>query len=140
MRRKKTRQARPVLAPSKPTVTRQVLSSSEASLTHEVEYIISKAQEHDSRVVRFGGLILFSTETGDAWILDFEDGLALCLARDGDREDFYIAETEKRFEIEWKAEYKIEGNLFTVVTKDGRIRSIFGYPTKQIINLAKEKV
>ncbi|MCX7048688.1 MAG: hypothetical protein NTX50_24770 [Candidatus Sumerlaeota bacterium] len=138
MRRKKTPQARPVLPPAKPSVARQLLSPSEASLTHEIEYIISKAQEHDSRVVRFGGLILFSTETGDAWILDIEDGLALCLAREGDREDFYIAETEKRFEIEWKAEYKIEGDLFIVVSKDGRIRSIFGYPVQQIMNLVKE--
>src|SRR5260370_42014771 len=53
-------------------------------LAEEVRYIQNKAAEHDGRVVSFGQLILFSTDTGDAWLLDVSDQLAAPLARDGD--------------------------------------------------------
>ena len=55
-------------------------------LTDEVRYILRPAAEHDGRVVTIGPLVLFSTETGDAWLLDPSDQLAARLARDGDPE------------------------------------------------------
>src|SRR5215831_14306986 len=36
------------------------------------------------RIVTIGQLLLFSTETGDAWLLDPADRLAARLARDGE--------------------------------------------------------
>jgi hypothetical protein len=45
-------------------------------LADEVRYIQNKAAEHDGRVVTLGQLILFSTDTGDAWLLDVPDQLA----------------------------------------------------------------
>jgi hypothetical protein len=45
-------------------------------LADEVRYIQNKAAEHDGRVVSLGPLILFSTDTGDAWLLDVADQLA----------------------------------------------------------------
>jgi hypothetical protein len=55
-------------------------------LADEVRYIQRCAARHDGRIVTIGQLILilFSTETGDAWLLDKDDGLAAPLARDGD--------------------------------------------------------
>ena len=55
-------------------------------LADEVRYIQNKAAEHDGRVVSLGQLVLFSTDTGDAWLLDVSDQLAAPLARDGDPE------------------------------------------------------
>jgi hypothetical protein len=49
----------------------------------EVRYIQRRAAGHDGRVVTIGQLFLFSTETGDAWLLDPADQLAAQLARDG---------------------------------------------------------
>ena len=43
-----------------------------------------RAAEHDGRFVTVGSLALFSTDTGNAWLLDPEDHLAARLARDGD--------------------------------------------------------
>src|SRR5262249_61433202 len=54
----------------------------------------------DGRIVTLGQLIFFSTETGDAWLLDWEDGLAARLAWDGDPEPIHIEETEANFSIE----------------------------------------
>jgi hypothetical protein len=52
-------------------------------LADEVRYILRRAAAHDGRVVTIGPLVLFSTEAGDAWLLDPSDQLAARLARDG---------------------------------------------------------
>jgi hypothetical protein len=61
-------------------------------LADEVRYILGRAAEHDGRVITIGQIILFSTGTGDAWLLDPSDQLAAQLARDGDPEPFHIEE------------------------------------------------
>ena len=45
-------------------------------LADEVRYIQRRAADYDSRIVTIGQLILFSTKTGDAWLLDPADGEA----------------------------------------------------------------
>jgi len=113
---------------------RQILSGEEVSVNKEADYIIKKAQSYDSRVVGLGSLVFFSTRTGDAWILDTVDRFALCLARDGERQNFSILETPTNFQIAWEAQYLINGETFTVTTKDGRVRTVLGYPTSEIEN------
>lgn len=89
-------------------------------LADEVRYIQTKAADHDSRVVAIGQLVLFSTDTGDAWLLDVTDQLAAPLARDGDPEP-------------WKGHYRIDGPAFIYTDRDsGRIRTVLGYPTQKI--------
>ena len=65
-------------------------------LADEVRYIQRRAAEHDSRIVAVGQLVLFSTATGDAWLLDRSDLLAVRLARDGEVEPVHIEDTELR--------------------------------------------
>jgi hypothetical protein len=102
-------------------------------LADEVRYIQNKAAEHDGRVVRLGQLVLFSTDTGDAWLLDVTDQLAAPLARDGDPEPIHLEQTDTSFAIGWKGHYRIEGTAFIYADRDsGRVRTIFGYPTQTI--------
>ena len=61
-----------------PRTQAQILSREQISISREINYIISRAKNSDTRLVTLGTLVLFSTETGDAWLLDSEDGLALC--------------------------------------------------------------
>jgi hypothetical protein len=42
-------------------------------LANEVRYIQRRVADHDSRILTIGQLVLFSTETGDAWLLDPAD-------------------------------------------------------------------
>ena len=70
--------------------------------------IFSVKRQH-GRVVTVGQLILFSTETGDAWLLDPTDRLAARLARDGEGEPIHIEETDTTFAIGWTGRYRIEG-------------------------------
>jgi len=116
----------------------RILSCEKISINREANYVIEKAQVHDSRVVSLGGLVFFSTQTGDAWILDPEDLFAVCLAQDGERQNFSILETPTKFQIAWEAQYFIDGEGFTVASKDGRVRTIFGYPTREIENTIRK--
>ena len=109
-------------------------------LADEVRYIQRRAADHDGRVITIGQLILFSTETGDAWLLDPTDRLAARLARDGDPEPIHIEETDTTFAIDWKGHYRIEGPAFVYVDRDtGRTSAILGYPTQKLQNLALER-
>ncbi len=48
----------------------RAIEAKDFRLADEVNYIQCRAAKHDGRVVTVGPLILFSTDTGDAWLLD----------------------------------------------------------------------
>ena len=113
--------------------SQRIVEGASLRLTDEVRYIIRSAAANDGRVVTIGQLTLFSTETGDAWIIDRDDHLALRLARDGDHEPFHIEETDTSFAIDWKGHYRIEGAAFVYSDRDtGRTTAILGYPTDKL--------
>ena len=102
-------------------------------LADEVSYIRRRAAEREARIVMFGPLALFSTKTGDAWLLDTVDHLAAWLARNGDPEPTQVEDTETTFAIGWKGQYRIEGAAFVYTDGDtGRTTSILGYPTQKL--------
>lgn len=103
-------------------------------LADEVRYIQRRAANHDGRVVSFGQVLLFSTDTGDAWLLDRSDRLAARLAHDGEPEPVHIEETDTSFAIGWKGHYRINGPAFVYSDREtGRVATILGYPTEQIL-------
>jgi len=105
-------------------------------LADEVRYIQRRAADHTGRVISIGQLILFSSKSGDAWLLDPSDQLAARLARDGDPEPIHIDETDTTFAIGWKGRFRIEGPAFIYVDRDtGRISTILGYPTHQLTHI-----
>jgi hypothetical protein len=106
-------------------------------LADEVRYIQRRAARHDGRIVSIGQLVLFATETGDAWLLDPSEQLASRLARDGDPEPIHIEETDATLAIGWKGHYRIEGAAFIYVHRDsGRVTTTLGYPTHKLIQMA----
>ena len=112
---------------------KQWVEGKDFRLADEVRYIQSKAAAHDGRIVTLGQLVLFSTDSGDAWLLDVTDQLAAPLARDGDPEPIHLEETDTSFAIGWKGHYHIEGIAFIYADRDsGRVRAIFGYPIQKI--------
>jgi hypothetical protein len=106
-------------------------------LADEVRYIQRRAARHDGRIVSIGQLVLFATETGDAWLLDPSEQLAARLAHDGDPEPIHIEETDATLAIGWKGHYRIEGAAFIYVHRDsGRVTTTLGYPTHKLIQMA----
>jgi hypothetical protein len=124
-KRKKSKTSRP---------KKKKLNREQISIIGESNYIINRAQNYEFRVVSLGSLIFFSTETGDAWLLDYKDSLALCLAKAGEKQPFRIVETPEKFAVEWNANYQIEEDKFVVLQKAGQVRTILGYPTEEILN------
>ena len=112
-------------------------SRGKPDIGREVADIVARAQSGVARVVGLGPLILFSTETGDAWLLDWEDERALCLARGGVRQQVNITDTESQFAIEWASGYRIDGDVMTFEHDSGRVASVQGYPTAVIMQTAR---
>jgi hypothetical protein len=105
-------------------------------LADEVRYIQGRAADYDGRIVSIGQLVVFSTETGDAWLLDPTDRLATRLARNGESEPIHIEETDTTFAIGWKGRYRIDGPAFIYSDQDtGRVATILGYPTDKLSQL-----
>jgi hypothetical protein len=66
-------------------------------------------------------------------LLDWEDGLAAQLARDGESEPIHIEETDANFSIDWKGHYRIDGAAFIFVDRNtSATRAILGYPTSKL--------
>lgn len=105
-------------------------------LADEVRYIQRRAADHDGRIVTIGQLVLFSTDTGDAWLLDPSDQLAARLARDGDPEPIRIEENDTAFAIDWKGRYRIDGSAFVYIDREtGNLTTVHGYPTHKLRTL-----
>jgi hypothetical protein len=95
--------------------------------------IFSVEQPITTAASSLGQLILFSTKTGDAWLLDPADRLAARLARDAESEPIHIEETDSTFAIGWKGRYRIEGQAFVYSHDDtGRVATMHGYPTAKL--------
>lgn len=105
----------------------------EVSITGEAEYIVARAMAEDARIVSLPPLVFFSTATGDAWILDADDSLAVQLVGAKTRLPFVITETPGRFAIEWPGSFRIDHDTMIFTDKAGKARSIAGYPSQQIV-------
>src|SRR5271163_131178 len=55
---------------------RQIVEGASFRLADEVRHIQRRAADHNGCIVTIGQLVLFATETGDAWLLDRSDLLA----------------------------------------------------------------
>ncbi|SAL07192.1 hypothetical protein AWB78_08465 [Caballeronia calidae] len=115
------------------------LSRDSLHLAKEVRSIQRRAADHDGRIVTIGPLVFFSTETGDAWMLEPAGHLASRLATDGDPLPVHIEETETRYAIGWQGRYRIEGQMF--IYEDNcshRLTAIQGYPVQRLLHAIDE--
>lgn len=116
----------------KPQSKPLVQNPKHSSISQEINTIIQLSHQREARLLSLGRLVFFSTQTGDAWILDPDEGRARCLSLDGEKQPFTINETPTDFSIDWDSEYRIKGRLFTVLEYSGSVRTILGYPTLQL--------
>jgi hypothetical protein len=105
-------------------------------LADEIRYIQQRAAARDGRVVNADQLLLFSTESGDAWLLNPAHHLAARLARDGDPESISFEETDTSFNIAWPGNYRIDGLAFVYTDRHTRrVSTILGYPTHLLASI-----
>jgi len=109
------------------------LSRAEVWILAEADYIVARAAAGEGRVVSLEPLVFFSTTTGDAWLLDAQDSLALCLAREAAQLPVTITgETPERFAIEWGGTFQIKGDVMTFADNEGGVPTISRYPIREI--------
>ena len=92
-----------------------------------VETTVSKALNGEPSLSVVGNFIFLSTITGEGWMLDHRDNLALRLANAYERQDFQIMEEEKQFLVEWQERFSIQGNTF-VATIGDKQSVFYDYP------------
>jgi hypothetical protein len=116
-----------------------VAPAREANYTGEARAVQTAAAQRSTHVVRVEQIVFFSTYTGDAWMLDAKDRSAACLARDGEPLPIPIVEeSSASLSVQWKAEYRIDGDAFTVSELDGgSSHTMVGYPTAEIERLVE---
>ncbi len=115
-----------------PHTTSRCKAAKNVCIQQEVNTIVQLALGREARIITLGKLLLFSTETGDAWMLNPADGLSLCLVRDGEKQPVVINETSSSLGIEWNSGYRIKGNIFMAMEHSGQMYSIMGYPIREI--------
>jgi hypothetical protein len=105
-----------------------------------IRHIQERAAEHDPWIRILRGLVLFSTESGDAWVLDTDDQTANRIAVDGVPRTVYIYETDKDFAINWQGHYRIDDEVFVYADHTtGRVVSILGYPDDFLQEILKQQ-
>lgn len=101
-------------------------------LSEEISSLVARCARGEGVVIGLGDFVLFSTTTGDAWLLEaFSDG-ALNLMRDYEPADYWIGEDGERVEVEWQGSYQLRGADFITDALPGAPRMVRGYPTEAI--------
>jgi hypothetical protein len=101
-------------------------------LSEEISSLLARCARGEGVVIGLGGFVLFSTTTGDAWLIEAFSNGALNLMRDYQPADYRIAEDDQRVEVEWRGSYQLRGADFVTDALPGAPRVVRGYPTEAI--------
>ena len=101
----------------------------------ECEIVIQAAREGVEKIIVTGPevlpvpFVLFASQ-GDAWLLDPDDNMALCLMFHGEAQTREFEDTAREILIGWDGPFTLDGEAFAVKTEHPLIgtRVIMGYP------------
>lgn len=81
--------------------------------------------------------VLFSSGIGDAWLLEPDEHLAMCLVWQGERQTIGLRDDPDQIEVEWDCMYELLGDFFSVESKHPVIgtRALGGYPLDNVRKL-----
>ncbi|MDQ6878182.1 MAG: hypothetical protein M3082_10900 [Candidatus Dormibacteraeota bacterium] len=115
-----------------------------SALIAECEAIAAAAEEGIVKIVMTGPeatasqpLVLFSTASRDAWLLDPEEDLALCLVWAGTKQPAAIDGQARGIQVAWDGTFELAGDFFKVDVRHPEIgaRAIGGYPLDELRRL-----
>lgn len=127
---------RPVSKHTRPVSTQpfSLVSQVDLDLRRETEYIIGRAQQNYATVVTISHLVFFSTQAGDAWILDREERCALCLMWQGEVQSYDIRRTSEGSRVSWPMNYRLEKGDFVLTGGPNEALTIENYPPHAILD------
>ena len=109
------------------------------SVKIEVEKIQESAKTGKAAVLALGVFVLFSTASGDAWLLEVTDMDAIQVARGGEKMTVQIEENPETIEINWTHKFDVKNKKFILTSykdKSEEIRE--DYPVHTILSTVKK--
>ena len=117
------------MAQSRPAATQQ----GQLSLTGEVKKIQQAAVTGKSEVRAIGVFVLFSSNAGDAWLLELTDMDALLVAKGGKTLDVDIVESPETLEVNWSHRFAVKDKqLHVTAYADKKEEVLVGCPAHSI--------
>jgi len=109
-------------------------TAEQKTLTSEVQKIVQAGLARQEIVRTSGVLILFSTTSGDAWILEVTAGDALRLTEQGMELEALIEENPNTTLIEWSHRFVVKKGKFIVNSYKDEGQAVYddGYPVSRI--------
>jgi hypothetical protein len=105
----------------------------QVSVREEVAKIREAAVRHEAKIMHLGVFVLFSTETGDAWLLELTDMDGVQVADQGKGIDLEIEENVETIEINWSHRFTVEDRKFVATSyKDQSVIIHDHYPIHSI--------
>ncbi len=109
------------------------------SLTGEVQALQEAAANRQVLFKTLGVFILFTTERGDAWVLEVTEMDAVQVAREGEAVAVEIEENPETLEINWTHRFRLANKKLLLESyADGGESTIPACPTQQIKAAAKK--
>jgi hypothetical protein len=99
-----------------------------------VKDIIACGVQGENKLDFFGNFIFLSHYTGEAWLLDHRENLALRLVDNYKPLPYKLLETDDSLSIEWKERFHIDSEIFIAI-RDGKQSTFFNYPTAELARL-----
>lgn len=101
------------------------------NINEMVKDMINSAINGEEKIESLGNFIFFSTHSGEAWMLDHRESLALRLADGYEPLSYTIMETDKQFYVEWKEKFDIVDGTFIAIN-NGKQSMFFDYPVVKL--------
>jgi len=109
------------------------------SVRGEVAKIQESALARTPAVMALGVFVLFSTATGDAWLLEVTDMDAIQVAEAGEKIDVQIEENPETIEINWSHKFEVRNKQFVLTSyKDESEDVRKDYPAHTILSTVKK--
>lgn len=109
------------------------------SIKTEVEKIQENAVARKAAVLTLGVFVLFSTPSGDAWLLEVTEMDAIQVAQGGEKLAVEIEENPETIEINWTHKFEVKNKKFILTSyKDKSEETKEDYPVHSIISTVKK--
>ncbi len=118
------------VAPARPAIP---------SVRVEVEKIQELASAKKAAVLALGVFVLFSTTSGDAWLLEVTDMDAIQVTQGGEKIAVQIEENPETIEINWTHKFDVKSKKFILTSyKDKSEEVREDYPVHTILSTVKK--
>ena len=109
------------------------------SVKNEVEKIQENACAKNAAVLALGVFVLFSTTSGDAWLLEVTDMDAIQVAQGGEKLAVQIEENPETIEINWTHKFEVKNKKFVLTSyKDKSEEVREDYPAHTILSTVEK--